>query len=149
MAHSDDKHSKQNGGIVTNHDLLEHYSAFDAKLTATRFLKEDFGVGGGKSIDDYNAIRYMSKGDVSAAFRSSDMNGNELCKIVKLVDVIPAHTATLDEDYLRLEQIALQEKQQKVFQQWLNSKIEAMYVYIAPEFRDGDFLNKNWVKKDK
>ena len=149
LAHSDDKHSKQNGGIVTNHDLLEHYSAFDAKLTATRFLKEDFGVGGGKSIDDYNAIRYMSKGDVSAAFRSSDMNGNELCKIVKLVDVIPAHTATLDEDYLRLEQIALQEKQQKVFQQWLNSKIEAMYVYIAPEFRDGDFLNKNWVKKDK
>ena len=149
LAHSDDKHSKQNGGIVTNHDLLEHYSAFDAKLTATRFLKEDFGVGGGKSIDDYNAIRYMSKGDVSAAFRSSDMNGNELCKIVKLVDVIPAHTATLDEDYLRLEQIALQEKQQKVFQQWLNTKIEAMYVYIAPEFRDGDFLNKNWVKKDK
>ena len=149
LAHSDDKHSKQNGGIVTNHDLLEHYSAFDAKLTATRFLKEDFGVGGGKSIDDYNAIRYMSKGDVSAAFRSSDMNGNELCQIVKLVDVIPAHTATLDEDYLRLEQIALQEKQQKVFQQWLNTKIEAMYVYIAPEFRDGDFLNKNWVKKDK
>ena len=148
MAHSDDKHSKQNGGIVTNHDLLEHYSAFDAKLTATRFLKEDFGVGGGKSIDDYNAIRYMSKGDVSSAFRSSDMNGNELCKIVKLVDVIPAHTATLDEDYLRLEQIALQEKQQKVFQQWLNGKIDAMYVYIAPEFRNGDFLNKNWVKKD-
>ena len=77
------------------------------------------------------------------------MNGNDLCKIIKLVDIIPSHTATLEEDYLRLEQIALQEKQQKVFQQWLNTKIEAMYVYIAPEFRDGDFLNKNWVKKDK
>ena len=148
LAHSDDKHSKQNGGIVTNHDLLEHYSAFDAKLTATKFLKEDFGVGGGKSIDDYNAIRYMKKGDISTAFRSSDMNGNELCKIIKLVDVIPSHKATLDEDYLRLEQIALQEKQQKVFQQWLNKKIEAMYVYISPEFRYDDFLNKSWVKKE-
>ena len=30
---SDDKYSKQNGGIVSNHDLLERYSAFDAKLT--------------------------------------------------------------------------------------------------------------------
>ncbi|MBQ9137272.1 MAG: peptidylprolyl isomerase [Alistipes sp.] len=148
LAHSDDKHSKQNGGIVTNHDLLEHYSAFDAKLTATKFLKEDFGVGGGKSIDDYNTLRYMSKGDVSTAFRTSDMNGNEMCKIIKLVDVIPAHTATLDEDYLRLEQIALQDKQQKVFQQWLDSKIETMYVYISPEFRTGEFVNKSWVKKD-
>ena len=148
LAHSDDKHSKQNGGIVTNHDLLEHYSAFDAKLTATKFLKEDFGVGGGKSIDDYNTIRYMKVGDISTAFRTSDMNGNEMCKIIKLVDIIPSHKATLDEDYLRLEQIALQEKQQKVFQQWLDKKIESMYVYISPEYRNGDFLNKSWVKKD-
>ncbi|MBQ7311492.1 MAG: peptidylprolyl isomerase [Alistipes sp.] len=148
LAHSDDKHSKQNGGIVTNHDLLEHYSAFDAKLTATKFLKEDFGVGGGKSIDDYNTIRYMKVGDISTAFRTSDMNGNEMCKIIKLVDIIPSHKATLDEDYLRLEQIALQEKQQKVFQQWLDKKIETMYVYISPEYRNGEFLNKSWVKKD-
>ena len=149
LQHSDDKHSKQNGGIVTNHDLLEHYSAFDAKLTATKFLKEDFGIGGGKSIDDYNAIRYMKKGDVSAAFRTSDMNGNEMCKIVKLVDVIPSHKATLEDDYLRLEQIALEEKQHEVFQQWLGQKIEAMYIYISPEFRDGEFLNKSWVKKEQ
>ena len=148
LEHSDDKHSKQNGGIVTNHDLLEHYSAFDAKLTATRFLKEDFGVGGGKSIDDYNTIRYMKKGDVSTAFRSSDMNGNELCKIIKLVDIIPSHRASLEEDYLHLEKIALQDKQQKVFEQWLNAKIEQMYIYITPEFRNGDFLNKNWVKEE-
>ena len=148
LAHSDDKHSKQNGGIVTNHDLLEHYSAFDAKLTATKFLKEDFGVGGGKSIDDYNTIRYMKVGDISTAFRTSDMNGNEMCKIIKLVDIIPSHKATLDEDYMRLEQIALQEKQQKVFQQWLDKKIESMYVYISPEYRNGDFLNKSWVKKE-
>jgi peptidyl-prolyl cis-trans isomerase SurA len=147
LAHSDDKHSKQNGGIVTNHDLLEHYSAFDAKLTATKFLKEDFGVGGGKSIDDYNTIRYMKVGDISTAFRTSDMNGNEMCNIIKLVEIIPSHKATLEEDYLRLEQIALQEKQQKVFQQWLNTKIESMYVYISPEYRGGEFLNKNWVKK--
>jgi pyridoxine kinase len=76
------------------------------------------------------------------------MNGNDLCKIIKLVDIIPSHTATLEEDYLRLEQIALQEKQQQMFQQWLNKKIETMYIYISPEFRDGDFLNKSWVKKD-
>ena len=149
LQHSDDKHSRQNGGIVTNHDMLEHYSAFDAKLTATKFLKEDFGIGGGKSIDDYNTIRYMKKGDISSAFRTSDMNGNEMYKIIKLVDIIPSHKATLEEDYLRLEQIALEEKQHKVFQQWLDTKIASMYILIAPEFREGEFVNKNWVKENQ
>ena len=144
--HSDDKHSKMNGGVVTNHDLLERYSAFDAKLTATKFLKEDFGAMGGKSIDDYNAIRRLKEGEMSAPFRSSDMMGNELVKVVKLLKVIPAHNASLDEDYLRLEQLALNEKQENEFRAWLDKKIASMYIYIAPEFRNADFSNKNWLK---
>lgn len=143
---SDDKYSKQNGGIVSNHDLLERYSAFDAKLTATKFLKEDFGAGGGKSIDDYNAIRRLKVGEVSPAYRTNDLMGNDLCKIVKLVEIIPAHAASLDEDYLRLEQMALNDKQQKYFREWLDKHIDAMYVYIAPEFRNGEFTDKHWVK---
>ena len=147
--HSDDRHSKQNGGVVTNHDLLERYSAYDAKLTATKFLKEDFGVMGGKSIDDYNAISRLKEGEISAPFRSSDMVGNELVKVVKLLKVIPAHNASLDEDYLRLEQMALRRKQDIEFKEWLNKKIASMYIYIAPEFRNLEFENKNWVKYSK
>lgn len=147
--HSDDKHSKQNGGVVTNHDLLERYSAYDAKLTATKFLKEDFGAMGGKSIDDYNAIRRLKEGEMSAPFRSNDMMGNELVKIVKLLKVIPAHKASLEEDYLRLEQLALSQKQEREFKAWLNKKIAAMYIYISPEFRSDEFENKNWVKYSK
>ena len=147
--HSDDKYSKQNGGVVTNHDLLERYSAYDAKLTATKFLKEDFGAMGGKSIDDYNAIRRLREGEVSAPFRSTDMVGNELVKVVKLLKVFPAHNASLDEDYLRLEQMALVEKQECEFVAWLDKKIASMYIYIAPEFKGGEFENKNWVKYSK
>lgn len=147
--HSDDKHSKQNGGIVTNHDLLERYSAYDAKLTATKFLKEDFGAMGGKSIDDYNAIRFLKEGEMSEPFRSNDMLGNELVKIVKLLKIIPAHHASLEEDYLRLEQLALSKKQEREFVEWLNKKIASMYIYIAPEFKNADFSNKNWVKYSK
>ena len=147
--HSDDRHSKQNGGVVTNHDLLERYSAYDAKLTATKFLKEDFGAMGGKSIDDYNAISRLKEGEISAPFRSSDMVGNELVKVVKLLKVIPAHNASLDEDYLRLEQMALRRKQDIEFKEWLNKKIASMYIYIAPEFRNLEFENKNWVKYSK
>jgi peptidyl-prolyl cis-trans isomerase SurA len=144
--HSDDKHSKQNGGVVTNHDLLERYSAYDAKLTATKFLKEDFGAMGGKSIDDYNAIRRLREGEISDPFRSNDLMGNELVKVVKLLKIIPAHNASLEEDYLRLEQMALSDKQEREFRAWLDKKIASMYIYIAPEFRTAEFTNKNWVK---
>ena len=65
---------------------------------------------------------------------------------VKLVQVIPPHKASLNEDYIRLEQMALAAKQERVFKEWLTKKIDAMYVYIAPEFRDGEFENKSWVK---
>lgn len=147
--YSDDKHSKQNGGVVTNHDLLERYSAYDAKLTATKFLKEDFGAMGGKSIDDYNVISRLKEGEISNPFRSTDMMGNELVKVVKLLKVYPAHTASLDEDYLRLEQMALSQKQETEFKAWLDKKISSMYVYLAPEFRNEEFENKNWVKYSK
>ena len=147
--HSDDKYSKMNGGVVTNHDLLERYSAYDAKLTATKFLKEDFGAMGGKSIDDYNAIRRLKEGEMSAPFRSTDMMGNEMVKIVKLLKIFPAHNASLDEDYLRLEQLALSQKQERDFNAWLNKTMASMYIYIAPEFRNSDFENKNWLKASK
>lgn len=144
LKYSDDASSKMNGGIVSNHDILERFNAFDAKLTVTKFLKEDFGRF--KSLDDYNALRRLKPGEVSDAYLTEDMLGNQMGKIVKLVEVIPTHTASLNEDYLRLEEMALQDKQERVFKKWLTKKIDAMYVYIIPEFRDGEFENKHWVK---
>lgn len=141
---SDDAASKMNGGIVSNHDILERYQAFDAKLTVTKFLKEDFGRF--KSLDDYNALIRLKPGEVSDAFLTEDLLGNQLGKIVKLVEVIPAHTASLNADYLRLEEMALQDKQERVFREWLTKKIDGMYVFIDPEYRDGEFENKHWVK---
>ncbi|HIY69285.1 MAG TPA: peptidylprolyl isomerase [Candidatus Alistipes intestinigallinarum] len=144
LKYSDDASSKMNGGVVSNHDILERFNAFDAKLTVTKFLKEDFGRF--KSLDDYNALRRLKPGEVSDAYLTEDMLGNQMGKIVKLVEVIPTHTASLNEDYLRLEEMALQDKQNRVFKEWLSKKIDAMYVYIIPEFRNGEFENKRWVK---
>lgn len=144
LRYSDDVNSKMNGGLVSNHDLLEHYNAFDAKLTVTKFLEEDFAHFRG--LDDYNRLVKMKPGEVSDSFLTQDMLGNQLAKVIKLVEVIPAHTASLNDDYLRLEEMALNEKRERIFKEWLNKKIEGMYVWIDPAFRDGEFENKNWVK---
>lgn len=83
---------------------------------------------------------------MSDAFLTEDLLGNQLGKIVKLVEVIPTHPASLNEDYLRLEEMALQDKQERVFREWLTKKIDGMYVFIDPEYRNGEFENKHWVK---
>ncbi len=140
---SDDAASKMNGGIVSNHDFLERTYA-DAKMTVTKFLREDFAQF--HALDDYNALLTLKPGEISASFLTQDMIGNQLGKIVKLVEIIPTHTAALESDYLRIEEMALKEKQTRAFTDWLSNKIDGMYVYIDPEFRDGEFENKHWVK---
>ncbi len=144
---SDDAASKYNGGIVSNHDILERMGMYGgARMTATRFLKEDFGQQGGKSLEDYNALSRLKVGEVSDSFQTADLTGNQMSKIVKLVDVIPAHTASLKDDYIRLEEMALKEKQERVYREWLSSKMESMYIYIDPDYRYDDFENKSWIK---
>ena len=135
-----------NGGIVSNLDILEQMHAFDAKLTVTKFLEEDFGARGKGGIDDYNHLRSLEIGDISDSYMTEDMKGNQLSKIVTLVDVIPAHKASLNDDYIRLEQMALVAKQERIFNDWLTTKIDGMYVFISPEFHDGEFVNKSWIK---
>ncbi|MBO5890971.1 MAG: peptidylprolyl isomerase [Alistipes sp.] len=147
LRHSDDVISKYNGGIVSNSDVLARMGGYGgARLTATRFLKEDFSAQGGKSLDDYAALMRLKVGEVSDSFNTKDLMGNQMSKIVKLVEIIPAHTATLEDDYIRLEEMALNKKQESVYREWLTSKIAAMYVYIDPEYRSDEFENKEWIK---
>ena len=144
---SDDASSKHNGGIVSNTDVLERMGVYDgARMTATRFLKEDFSAQGGKSLDDYAALMRLKVGEVSDSFQTTDLMGNQMSKIVKLVEIIPAHTASLKDDYIRLEEMALEKKQEEVYRKWLSDKIRSMYVYIDPEYRSDSFENKSWIK---
>ena len=145
--HSDDALTKMNGGLMTNHDILERADAMDVNYTQTKFLKEDFANDGfHKPYVDYLALSRLKPGEVSDAYQAEDVMGNQLSKIVKLVEIVPAHKASLENDYIRLEELALNIKREKEFEAWLDRKIAGMYVFIDPEIRDGEFENKNWVK---
>ena len=137
---SDDQYSRLNGGLVSSYDDIGMASNENAQLTPTRFFKENLPP------EDFMALRNLKPGEISAAFQTRDQNGNAQSKVVKLLEIIPAHPASLKEDYLRLEQLALQDKQAREFHKWLNEKIAAMYIRIEPEYRNGDFENKAWLK---
>ena len=147
LQYSDDATTKHNGGIVSNHDVLARMGVYDgARLTATRFLKEDFGADGGKALEDYNALKRLKVGEVSDSYQSTDLMGNQMSKIVQLVEIIPAHVASLEDDYIRLEEMALMKKQEEAYNRWLDQKKESMYIYIAPDYRNETLRQKGWVK---
>jgi peptidyl-prolyl cis-trans isomerase SurA len=141
LQHSDDKASRMNGGLVSNQQLLYRYTGdSDPKRTSTRFVKDAIAQ------EDAAQLIRLREGEISAAYIGRDLRMDEMGKILKLVQVIPAHKANLAEDWLELEQKALERKQSAAFKQWIDAKIDEMYVRIDPMFSQDDFLNKRWFK---
>lgn len=143
--YSEDGHSKMNGGVVTNHDILMSNASYsNVKLSRSKFKREDFGYGLGQQ--DYMTLSRMKIDEISDAFLTEDIRSTNLGKIIKLLEIIPTHPATLTDDYIDIERMALNAKQEKVFNAWLKEKIDGFYIYIDPEFRNGEFMFPNWVK---
>jgi peptidyl-prolyl cis-trans isomerase SurA len=141
LKYSDDKNSKMNGGIVSNQQLLYRYTGdSDPKQTRTRFVRDAI-----EQNDAAQLIR-LREGEISAAYIGRDLQMDEMGKILRLVEVIPAHKANLAEDWLEVEQTALLRKQERHYKEWLDAKIDEMYVKIDPMFNRADFKNKRWFK---
>ncbi len=141
LKHSDDKATRMNGGIVSNQQMLFRYTGdSNPRSTRTRFVRD--------AIDQYDATRLirLREGEITDAYIGQDIDMNQMGKILKLVEVIPAHKANLVEDWLEIEQMALARKQDAEYNTWLNAKIDEMYVRIDPMFSPDDFLNKRWFK---
>jgi peptidyl-prolyl cis-trans isomerase SurA len=95
---------------------------------------------------EFIALRDLKVGEITEAFKSEDENGKEVYKIIRLRNRSSPHRANLKEDYLVLKEMALGMKKQKVFQQWIDEKIEETYVHVDNSFAGCQFSRKGWVK---
>jgi peptidyl-prolyl cis-trans isomerase SurA len=101
---------------------------------------------------DYEAIKELKEGQISAPFESLDnegRNGNLVYKIVKLDKIVPSHTATFENDYTTLLQIVKNAKQMEAIDKFIDDKIESTYITIDPLFKDCEFSRAGWAKKFK
>jgi peptidyl-prolyl cis-trans isomerase SurA len=141
LKYSQDEYSKYNGGEVTNREIIELQGG-GANSTSNRFTLELLGQIG----SDHLYLRTMKPGEISNSYLTYDLRGNQQVKIVRLKEIIPAHRADLKEDYTLVEGAALREKQQRVYDEWLQKTIAAMYIRINPKYLNCDFQIKGWVK---
>jgi peptidyl-prolyl cis-trans isomerase SurA len=129
IKNSDDKETRNNGGQIINP------INFDTKFDLTK-------MDPSLSAQVYN----LKEGEVSEIFTDRDRTGKSSLKILTVTKKYEEHRADYSEDYERIKQLALREKQIKVINKWQNQTIKDTYISINQDYQDCDFAG-NWLKK--
>ena len=107
---------------------------------------------------DYLAIKNLKEGEISLPVESTDnegrqdqgknyVSGNTLYKIIKVDKIIPAHTASFEDDFSELQMRVMQDRQMQAIDEFLSSKISETHVVIDPMFKDCEFKRPQWEAK--
>ncbi|GMN11699.1 peptidylprolyl isomerase [Croceitalea sp. MTPC9] len=127
---SDEKETRNDGGVLRN--PIDFGSRFE-------LTKMDPAL--------YNQIRDLKDNEISRPLREDDPRGGApKFKIMKITNRFDEHKADFAKDYLKIQELALREKQYKAIKEWMEEHIEDTYIHVDSENRDCDFAN-NWVKQ--
>ena len=99
---------------------------------------------------DYAAIKNLSEGEISEPFESLDnegRSGNTVYKIIRVDKIIPAHTATFENDYAQIIGEVKMKKQLEAIDKFLDEKVKSTYIVIDPLFGQCEFSREGF--KDK
>ena len=149
--------------------ILEEEISFEL---AARFFSEDMATrtNGGQMADpstgssyfemdqlkpaDYAAIKDLKVGEISEPVESADnegyqqgRSGNLVYKIIRVDKILPAHTATFENDYAQILEKVQQKKQEEAVDKFLSERIKNTYIIIDPMFADCEFTREEWNKK--
>ncbi|TDQ30871.1 peptidylprolyl isomerase [Zeaxanthinibacter enoshimensis] len=126
---SDEKETKFDGG------LLRNPTNFDSRFELTKM-----------DPTLYNQVRDLKDNEISNPILETDPRGGPpKYKILKVTNRYDEHEADFAKDYLKIQELALREKQFKAIRKWMDTHIEDTYISVNAENRDCEFQN-NWVK---
>ena len=116
LRYSEDE-SKNNGGVIVN--PLTGSSSFG--------LKE-------LSVDISSTIDGLAQGDHSLPTVFSTLDGRTACRVIHIDKVIEEHEANLKDDYDRIFNVALKEKQSEALQSWKQQKLKETFIDIKDDY---------------
>jgi len=129
-AFSDEKETRQDGG-----QLINPYTQ-DFSFELTKMDPELYGQ-----------IQNLKDNEVSLVLEDGDILNPIKFKLLMVTDRIDEHEADFSRDYLKIKQLAEQDKQYKAIAKWQEEKISDTYIKINGEYRDCEF-NSNWLKNE-
>ncbi|MBU3821384.1 peptidylprolyl isomerase [Flavobacteriaceae bacterium XHP0103] len=126
---SDRKETKVDGGQMINPETQDY------NFELTRM-----------DTDLYAQIQNLKDGEVSPVLTETDRTGNLKYKILQITDRIDEHEADFARDYMKIKELALNEKRIKTIEKWQKEKIMDTYIKIGSSYNDCNFSG-NWLKK--
>ena len=94
----------------------------------------------------YNQVKNLETGEITLPLLEQDRGGAKKYKILKVVNRYDEHQADYSQDYIKIKDLALRDKQVRTVKKWIREKIEDTFVSVNKSFRDCEFSN-NWTKK--
>lgn len=94
----------------------------------------------------YSQIQNLKDGEVSLVLKEEDRTGKIKFKILMVTDRINEHEADYARDFLKIKELALEEKKIREIEKWQEEKIMDTYIKISGNYRDCQF-SSNWLKK--
>lgn len=125
--YSDDGDSKMNGGLVVNQSS-----------GATRFEADQIDPTALFILDKLNP------GEVSGPGVTSSREGDQAYRILQLRSRTEPHRLNLKDDYQRLQELALSDKQNRILENWRNKKKATAYIRISESYNYCNIL-KDWI----
>ncbi len=93
----------------------------------------------------YFAIENLNPGEISKPVFMQYPDGSQAYRIIKLVSRTEPHRANLKRDYSRIKNVALEQKKQKVINDWVDEKLKVTFVKINSGYLDCT-LDPKWTR---
>lgn len=119
--------SKNNGGVIIN-----------VQTGSSSFLLEELDSELSLTIDD------LSSGDISKSVNFTNFDQRKGCRIVKVNKLSSEHIANLQEDYDRIQTVALQELKSEALEKWKAQTLNNTYIKISSNVNCESLTN--WSK---
>ena len=126
---SDEEETRNNGGVLINP------TTGDTRFELTKMDPVLYGQA-----------QKLKDNEISFPLLEEDERGIKKYKIIKVSNRFDEHIADYSQDYIKIKDLALKEKQLKQIQNWMVEKIDETYININKDNIDCNFINK-WVKK--
>jgi peptidyl-prolyl cis-trans isomerase SurA len=98
---------------------------------------------------DYAVIKGMEVGEISEPIESADnegRSGNTIYKILKLEKIVPSHPATYKDDFVVIQNIADNKRQQDAIDNFIREKQGITYIKLDDLFKQCNFEREGWIK---
>lgn len=113
---SDDKQTKFNGGMLINQQ--DGSNRIEKETLSPEMAYELAGI---------------NKGDMSEVYENQ-LNQKKAVSIMKVEDIIPAHSVSLESDYDRIKQMALNKKKNDMLQKWVTERTPGIFITIDKRY---------------